>query len=102
MEARVLTPDEITDEEINDLWNQDICMEDWDYIVLAPVDSIYPYISEEEILYATYTPEERGERTEYRTNEYACQQILVGCSFNRWYLGKFRGTEYAIGIAYHA
>ena len=88
MRAEVLTPDELTRKDIDSFWNQNVCMDDWDYIVLAPEKSIEQC--------------EGAEGLEYNPTEYTLERILVGCCSNRWYSAMFRGKKYAVGVAYHA
>jgi len=66
---------------IDALWDAGICMDDWDYLVVGPPDILD---SQEEPL------------------NYWHEQILRGCSSNRWYLVRLNGTQVAVGVAYHA
>jgi len=110
MQATVLTPDELTQEDIDSLWNQNVCMDDWDYIVFAPEDSITPVEYEDhEYEYDPHFPKDWRmmvkvsiSKIRYTQNEYVFDRILVGCCSNSWYRAEFRGQVYAIGIAYHS
>jgi hypothetical protein len=94
MRAEILTPDELTHQDIDAFWEQDVNMDDWDYIVLAPPETIT----------ATQRRDEWNgtECTEWDQQVYEFDRILVGSSSNRWYKAAFRGKEYAVGVAYHA
>ena len=96
MRIEILTPDELTREEIDNLWSQDVSMDDWDYIALAPVDTI----AQREIIGYGYN----GEKETYFTweqQEYLLQKIVCGPCKDEWHKATFRGVEYAIGVAYH-
>lgn len=96
MKAIVLTRDELTYDEIRALWDQDVNMDDWDYIVLAPVDSL-EYIEPSNNDYDEYYKE-----SNYEQSDFYIDKLLNGCFDNIWYKAKFRGKFYAIGVAYHS
>lgn len=87
---------DLTAKEADEFWAQGVCMDDWDYMILVE--------NPDEVL-ATYqeSDEEPGEeQTRYTPKVYDFDRMLVGCCSNVWYRAKFRGKEYAIGVAYHA
>ncbi len=97
MRAQVLTSDELTEKDLKDFWAQDVCMDDWDYVVLAPVETISFRLE----------PRDKWDEPgppwiEWEQNEYTFERIMVGCCNNKWYKAKFRGEEYAVGVAYHS
>lgn len=87
MIAIVLTPSELTREDIAAFWAQGVCMDDWDYVVLAPVTTLYA---------------DSSESSGYGQSEYVFERILVGCCSNDWHRATYRGVEYAVGVAYHS
>jgi len=97
MRAQILTKDELTEEDIEKFWAQDICMDDWDYIVLAPVETL------EYCDYSGYEDMCVNEQCSILVQtDYTFARIMTGCCSNEWYIGKFGRHEYAIGVAYHS
>lgn len=84
----------ITDEEVKSLWNQGVCMDDWDYILVCPVDALEAYEHVDEF--------EGGTLTKYRPKGSNLDRLLTGACDNYWYKINFRGQEVALGVAYHA
>jgi hypothetical protein len=85
--------DDLTDEDVEFFWKQDVNMDDWDYIILAPVASI------EEV---DATDWNGKSIKKYVVCNYNLERLLTGCCDNKWYRATFRGVEYAVGVAYHA
>lgn len=93
MIAQVLTPDEMTNEDLKSFRDQGISVDDWDYVVLAPIESL---IENESTNYDGTPTTVLGQR------EYVFERIMVGGCSNYWYRATYRGKLYAIGVAYHA
>lgn len=85
--------DDYTREEIRDFWDQGVDMDDWDYMILAPVD----------ILEEVDATDWDGKPIKRLVPKgYTFERLLTGCCHNKWYKATFRGIEYAVGVAYHA
>jgi hypothetical protein len=83
-------PDDITRQEKDFFWDQDIDMDDWDYMLLLPLDTeVTKYVSE-------------YDRVVIEPISYEITRLLTGCCSNKWRYGTFRGDKYLIGIAYHS
>jgi hypothetical protein len=91
MRASVLTHDEVNEADGESFRSQGVNMDDWDYIVLAPVETIRPN-----------TDSYDRDFPEYEQTEWTFDRIMVGCCSNSWYKATYRGAEYAVGVAYHA
>lgn len=69
---------ELSRELIDQLWEQKVCMDDWDY-------GLFIESSEELLL------------------EHDLENLLHGCCYNKWYFVKdFKGKSGMLGLAYHA
>jgi hypothetical protein len=90
MSVQLLFPEELTREEIEALWDQNVNMDDWDFLVLDNPESL------------TQVPGWHNNR--YKHNNYQLDIILYRSSPYKytWYKAEFRGQLYAIGVAYHA
>ena len=84
----LLMPQDMTPEDCDAFWAQGINMDDWDYLIMAPVDTL-----------AVNNDAQDGP---YGQDNYFLERLLRGVCDNRWYKATYRGTEYALGIAYHA
>lgn len=85
-----INSDELTREERNAFWDQNINMDDWDYMVLLPSDfPAQPKPNEYNMPLVTI-------------EDYSVERLLRDNYKNRWYRGVFRGKEYVIGITYHS
>ena len=94
MQATLLTPEELTAAERAALWAQEVCLDDWDYLVLAPVDTLTLRMRQDSYDGTHYDV--------WQQEDFLLERLLLGCCSNHWYKATFRGQEYAIGIAYHA
>lgn len=81
--AIVIMEEDLTPEEIESLWGQNVCMDDWNYVILTEAKKL------------------KRSKGDWVMQEYAIDRLLNGCSENKWYKAKFRGAIYAIGVAYH-
>ncbi len=80
-----LEPNEISNEEREDLWNQDVNMDDIDYMLI--VDKIDEFeINGKSIILQNWT----------------FNQMLTGVCNNEWYKVNFRGETVIMGVAYQA
>ena len=76
-------------EDIDDLWNQGVCMEDWDYVLFF------------EAKYKSEFPEGFDDISIEPSN-YNISRLLSGSSSNKWYpVDKFKGKKGIVGVAYH-
>lgn len=91
-------------EDIESLWNQEVCMDDWDYLLVCPVEEF----EEHEVDCEIYIYDgasgymEDSKKTVYNPKSWNLSRLLTGCCSNDWYKAKFRGKEVMIGVAYHA
>lgn len=84
----LLTPNELTDADRESLWPQGVNLDDWDYLVLAPVGTLCVNNDDQD--------------SPYGQDDSTLEKLLTGACDNRWYKATFRGTEYALGIACYA
>jgi hypothetical protein len=81
--------EEITVEVIDSLWNQDVCMDDWDYMLFF------------EAKFNCEFPE--GWDAVTLVPDYHIDRLLTGCCSNKWYpVENFMGKKGFLGMAYHA
>lgn len=85
--------EELEREIIDSLWDQDIDMDDWDYLLFIPKK-----FSKEFRECACHT-EKKNERI---PEKYNLSRILTGSCRNVWYECTFKGKSGYLGIAYHA
>lgn len=87
------TYDDLNRDDIDMLWDQEVCMDDWDYMLfcecdISKVDWLFP-VDELEI--------------EYAPKDYNIEKLLTGCCSNSWYkVTNFKGRRGVLGVAYHA
>ena len=81
-----LEPDDLTREEVESFWKQGVCMDDFDYMLLLPENTMMTDPYEEKV-----EPE-----------NYYLSNLLQGCCYNHWYYANYQGAPYVIGIAYHS
>ncbi len=86
--------DDLTDEEVESLWQQGVNMDDWDYMLLGPTDLIHAV--------KVRDAWDQSEAMVFEGKDWWLGNMLSGSSSNRWYRAKLRGKEWAMGIAYHA
>lgn len=87
MILEMLTRLELTKDEIQSLWDQQVSMDDWDYLLVVNPKDVFS--------------EESGEFHVHYA--YPLERLLDGCCSNEWYgLINFRNKECFIGVAYHA
>ena len=84
---------ELTDEERDALWDQDVCMDDWDYMLFHEVEGDLDkleWIEHQDLMSCFTRPDSNIER------------LLTGCCYNLWYKVKnFKGRKGVLGVAYH-
>lgn len=79
--------------ETDALWDQGVNMDDWDYILVLPVETIREVDS---------TDWEGKPCKEYEPTNLTVERLLTGCCANVFYKADFRGATVALGIAYHS
>lgn len=79
----------LTARDLEDLRAQDVCLDDWDYMLVLPADVLHVETDEWGKPYWT-------------TSDYDLQRLMTGCCDNTWYKIKYRGQTKALGVAYHA
>lgn len=102
MKLEILTPDELTPEDEDVLRAADISLDDFDYIVIAPPDTLIG------------VPDTRRERDEDdmphdvscerlipSDDYYILEQLMWNVSQAQWFRVEFRGKLVALGMAYH-
>jgi len=79
-----------TREVIDSLWDQNIDMDDWDYMLFFAIE------------YAADFPL-GWDKVHIEPSNYTISRLLTGCCRNRWYPVKdFFGKQGFLGVAYHA
>ena len=93
MQATILLDyEELSKEDQVSFEQQGISMDDWNFIVLAPVESI--------VFYAEKDSE--GQPRGWVQQNWHLESIVEHGSYEgKWTKGTFRGKEYAIGVQYH-
>ncbi len=89
-----VTPDNLTNQDDESLWQQGVNTDDWDYMLLCPPDVVHEV--------KKYDDWDKSEIIVFECKDWTLDRMLTGGSHNRWYRAKLRGKEWAIGIAYHA
>jgi len=85
----ILRPADLTREQQDHFWSEGVCMDDWDYMVVAPLDMIEPI-------------NEDGSGEAWHPNSYTLERLLDGVCSNEWYRAEVNGEDRAVGVAYHA
>ena len=104
MNCQLFFPDsrDLTRQEIDDLWGQDVNLDDWDFMLIVPPDQVQEYDTTEDV----YSPDTGRWRSvpckALGPIEYALQRFEVGCCSNKWYRVTFRGQRVAMLVTYHA
>lgn len=80
-------------EEADALWDQGVNMDDWDYILVLPLETIREVDA---------TDWEGKPIREWEATDYTVERLLTGCCSNTFYKANFRGETVALGIAYHS
>jgi hypothetical protein len=94
----LLETDDLTREEVEDLWKQGVDLDDWDYMLVF--DDLLKFNRQSN---CTELPDPNFvESISYAPKSYSAERLLTGCCDNRWYKVIFRGGPRMIGIAYHA
>jgi len=83
---------DLTNDDVDSFWKQGVCMDDWDYIILAPVGELY---EDEELDW-------QNKKVKVWRAEPTLSRLLTGCCDNTWYKAEFRGKMYAVGVSYHS
>lgn len=85
--------EELTDEVLQRLWDQNISMDDWDYVLFL----------EEKYKDRFYLQEEDNELMIVNSTSFYIDSLLQGCCANKWfYVKDFMGRSGILGVAYHA
>lgn len=91
----ILLPDDLNYEDCDWFWRHGVSMDDWDYMLIAPVDTI------EE---ATRKPRCRidSPETYWRQIDYTCERLIGYSMESRWHRVEFDEGPRAVGVVYHA
>jgi hypothetical protein len=96
--------DGLTPEEAKSFWDQGVCLDDWDVMVL--LEDPDAVLEREEVEVEDWVDgelrKERKKETRYSPKDWYLDKMLNGCCDNKWHRASFRGKEYAVGVAYHA
>ena len=92
----------LSQKDIESLWAEGVDMDDWDYVILAPLNTVSTVTREVHDYYADSYAGRTTTAIEVVQNNYQLSRMLVGCCSNTWYIATFRGRKYAIGVAYHS
>lgn len=84
--------EDLTRDEIEDLWNQNVDLDDWDYMLVT--DDLTQFKLNED--------KEEYDESEYIPIEWCVSKLLTGCCRNVWYRVKFREKMQMMGVAYHS
>lgn len=100
MIATILTKNEMTKDEIKFLWDQGVDMDDVDYLVFAPVNSVKEFLVDNpNTIRDGCSKISRIEAIDFDLG-FLLDRLSV-CS-GTWYIADFRGEKKAIGVAYHS
>ena len=90
--------EELSPEDTEYLWGQDVCMDDWDYLVIThDIDQFEEREEEEDYGYDSKIMVKR-----LYPRSWTLERLLNGCCDNRWQKLIWNNREAVIGIAYHA
>lgn len=84
----------VTTEEVKDLWDKGVDLDDWDYIIVLPPETL-----KESSIINFYTKEKE---TMFEQKIDRLDRLLTGSCADTWYKVEFRGELRALGVAYHA
>ena len=85
--------EKLSDEIIDDLWSQEIDMDDWDYVLFL----------EEQFKDEFFSENQFDLRGNLQCNSWQIDKLLQGGCSNVWYSIKdFMGRKGVLGIAYHS
>jgi hypothetical protein len=95
MKATLLMPEDLTHQEKVSLWDQNVILDDWDFMVLTDPSSLQEITFKDDW--------DNSERKGFCQNEETLDRLLkIGGYEGVWYKATFQGVEYAIGIRYHS
>ena len=81
-EFQILMITGLKDDERDELWKQGVFLDDWDYILVLPLEAM--------------------DTVALVPVSYQIERLLTGCCNNRWYTPVFRNKKVFMGVAYHA
>ena len=82
--------DKFTREVCDCLWEQNVNMDDWDYMLFFPIE------------YEASFPK-GWDNIQIQPSNYNIDRLLCGCCSNKWYpVTNFLGKKGFLGVAYHA
>lgn len=79
---------DINQEEMEQFWRDGISLEDWDYMLLIPVEELVDVSGDGEDI--RWCP------------DFRIENMLRGPALNIWYKVEFRGKLQGVGVAFHA
>ena len=93
LKSHILTT--LTDTDDKTLSDQDVCLDDWDYMIAIEAKTCPKELFKRE-------PENKL----YQPTDYDIERLLQGCCSNYWYKVKIDlgdgQKDYFLGVAYHA
>lgn len=103
MECTLILPDsnDLTKDEVDSLWAQDVDLDDWDFILVIPPDQVEEH-EETDTAYSDERGWHKVSVKELRPKAYSLMRFEVGCGDNKWYRVNFRCKQVAMLVAYHA
>lgn len=88
--------EDISGKIIDELWDQKVDMDDWDYLLFVDEEYAEHFEPNEREDYYRGTHEPRSSCQHF-------EKLLQGCCTNAWYkVENFNGKKGFLGIAYHA
>jgi len=83
---------ELSRKVIDELWDQEVDMDDWDYLLFASNQYKGDFIDVDD-----------AQRGNMQPKSYEVGRLLTGSCANGWYpVSNFRGRPGILGVAYHA
>jgi len=80
----------LTDEDLDSLRDQDVCLDDWDYMIFIEGD--IDVCTEDDFIGALRLV----------PKDYQLTRLINGCCDNTWHRLTFRGVQGIMGVAYHS
>jgi len=87
-----LTPNDLTEKERQGFWDQDISMDDWNYMLIVPPNALHQ---------VEYDEQEKADRY-WEPKKFYLDNMLDYTLESKWFNNiLFRGKMVGVGIVYH-
>lgn len=95
--------EDLTDKEQSTLREQEVCLDDWDYMLIVYDVDQFQETEEDREYYSAVTHKDELKKVKvYSPKLWHLDRLLTGCCSNIWYKIKWKGKFVMLGAAYHS